>query len=144
MTDYGPEFTAFWSVFPHPQRPYSQGSKKQCWQYWIGGASVHGRRRIKPEEWPEIMEAAMVHAEDAKELERVPMCQTWMFQERWETVLEARDEQERIAQERETPSGRREAYHAWKVREQARGGIATLENFDKHMASRPKLKVVGE
>ena len=65
-----------------------------------GRLETKAGRLITPDMHAEIMEGAQAHRENmaAVDPEYWPMCQTWLYQERWETALEEKAERERDRQ----------------------------------------------
>lgn len=143
-------FDDFWRNFPHPRPPHSRGSKATCKLYWNGQRKT-ATTVITPDMHEVIEKACRIYRENTRDLEqdRFPMCQTWMYQERWETVIEGWEEQE--AREAELTEERREqvrraefarAFKAWSDAQRRMPGEPkpTVEEF---LAQRePQLRVV--
>lgn len=151
------DFTTFWKTFEHPRPPRGRGNKITCQAIWDGRKRTEAKRFVTPADHERIMEASEIHRDNMAALDRDerPMCSTWMNQERWETILEARDavieeEEQRKANIDEDEKTRRDildfnrAFQAWK-HANPRGPFEpkhTRAEYDAYVANRPKLRVV--
>lgn len=140
-------FDDFWGTREAPNYPHRPKCrpKKSALAYWHGHKPLADGSRITPEDWPAIIEGAraarILWGDDPYRINAA----RFLFTGAWEGAIEELAEQNAPARESD-----RDAYHAWKREEQARGGIGSREDYERHLwrervnaERRPNLKVVG-
>ena len=159
MTD----FDAWWAGFPHPKAPRSRGSKPRCKKYWSGQLRTEGGDKILPIQQEAIMRGTDIHREAMNEVDPMywPMAATFLYQERWETLIEQQEEttaeeEQRLADMTEAEKRRQKvlefnrAYQKRKIEENRKGNPYSMEQFKAELAEQrareqgAQLRLVGE
>lgn len=143
MTDYGPEFEAFWSTVLH--RP-GMRPKKEAYAYWTGFKPLKDGSRIEPGDWPDITRGAMLDRDSWDgSLEHRMNAARWLYNGLWEGALEeGKEREQRTAQMTEEQRQRQadwemmRGYKAWVTSLNLMPGQRkpTMDDYKAHLASK--------